>query len=190
MKPGDPRPTTSTTNLGESPWDYGLAMLVDQHDYPLSIGPIHRSVAALTVADVQDLAADRGDRLTTFADREAAFAALRQTASDAEASFVLSDGRSWALLTTPRTHDLDAAVLHENLFDAWQVAEEQVGYHHSLDQALHTTARQPGVVVAVSPPSVRQVMDTAARGIRMPRKSTSFTPKPRMGVVMRDLRDA
>jgi uncharacterized protein (DUF1015 family) len=33
-------------------------------------------------------------------------------------------------------------------------------------------------------------MDAAARGIRMPRKSTSFGPKPLMGLVMRDLRDA
>ena len=33
-------------------------------------------------------------------------------------------------------------------------------------------------------------METAARGVRMPRKSTSFVPKPRMGVVMRDLHDA
>ena len=33
-------------------------------------------------------------------------------------------------------------------------------------------------------------MASAARGIRMPRKSTSFSPKPRMGVVMRDLRDS
>ncbi len=32
-------------------------------------------------------------------------------------------------------------------------------------------------------------MAAAGRGIRMPRKSTSFAPKPRMGVVMRDLRD-
>jgi uncharacterized protein (DUF1015 family) len=70
------------------------------------------------------------------------------------------------------------------------VAEEQIGYHHSLDQALQTTARQPGVVVAVRPPTVAEVMATAARGVRMPRKSTSFAPKPRMGVVMRDLHDS
>ncbi len=77
-----------------------------------------------------------------------------------------------------------------SLLPAWGVAEEQVGYHHSLDQALHTTARQPGIVVAVHPPTVPEVMETAARGVRMPRKSTSFAPKPRMGVVMRDLHDA
>ena len=91
---------------------------------------------------------------------------------------------------TPRTSPVDAAVLHEVLLPAWGVADEQIGYHHSLDQALHTTARQPGIVVAVHPPTMAEVMATAARGVRMPRKSTSFAPKPRMGVVMRDLRDA
>lgn len=176
---------------GESPWDYGLALLVDQHDYPLTIGPIHRSVAAMTIADVQEVSAERRDDFATFPDREAAFAALADRVADPEwTSFVLSDGRAWAVLSTARTHDVDAAVLHDSLFDAWEVAEEQVGYHHSLDQALHTTARQPGIVVAVHPPTVAEVMETAARGIRMPRKSTSFAPKPRMGVVMRDLQDS
>jgi len=175
----------------ESPWDFGLAMLVDQHDYPLTVGPIHRSVGALTIADVQDISAERGDRFATFPNREAAFAAQADRAPDpGTASFVLSDGRAWAVLSTTRTHDVDAAVLHEDLFEAWHVAEEQVGYHHSLDQALHTTARQPSIVLAVNPPTVRQVMEAAARGIRMPRKSTSFSPKPRMGVVMRDLGDS
>jgi uncharacterized protein (DUF1015 family) len=177
---------------GESPWDYGLAMLVDQHDYPMTIGPIHRSVSALTLADVLELSADRGDEVTTCPDRETALAVLAHLPSTPErtAGFVISDGRTWATLSTARHHEVDAAVLHEELFPAWNVAEEQVGYHHSLDQALHTTARQPGVVVGVRPPRLEQVMASAARGARLPRKSTSFTPKPRMGLVLRDLRDA
>lgn len=174
---------------GTSPWDYGLALLVDQRDYPLHIGPIHRSVASLTMADIQELSAERGDRLCGCRDREAAFAMQRETAPD-RAAFVLSDGRTWAVLTTRRTSPVDAAVLAEELLPAWQIADEQVGYHHSLDQALHRTAGQPGVVVAVRPPTLAQVMSSAAQGVRMPRKSTSFGPKPRMGVVMRDLRDS
>ena len=75
---------------------------------------------------------------------------------------MVSDGRAWAVLRTPRTGPVDAAVLHEVLLPAWGVAEEQIGYHHSLDQALHTTARQPGIVVAVHPPTVAEVMATAA----------------------------
>jgi uncharacterized protein (DUF1015 family) len=176
---------------GASPWDYGLAMLVDQNDYPLTVGPIHRSVTALTLSDVVELAAERGDEVHSCTDREAALASIASTAAtDPEcASFVLSDGRTWQVLTTKREHDVDAAVLHHQLFPAWAVTEEQVGYHHSLDQALHTTARQPGVVIGVRPPRLEQVMACAARGIRMPRKSTSFSPKPRMGLVLRDLRD-
>jgi uncharacterized protein (DUF1015 family) len=174
-----------------SPWDYGLALLVDQADHALHIGPIHRSVGALTMSDLQDVSAERADQFRTAPDREAAFAALEQRADDPDcASFVVSDGRAWAVLRTPRGSPVDAAVLHEVLLPAWGVAEEQVGYHHSLDQALHTTARQPGIVVAVHPPTLAEVMASAARGIRMPRKSTSFAPKPRMGVVMRDLHDA
>jgi uncharacterized protein (DUF1015 family) len=174
-----------------SPWDYGLALLVDQADYPLHIGPIHRSVGALTMSDLQDVSADRADTFRTMPDREAAFAAVTSRAQDPDgASFVVSDGRAWAVLRTARTSPVDAAVLHEVLLPAWEVAEEQVGYHHSLDQALQTTARQPGIVVAVHPPALSEVMASAARGVRMPHKSTSFAPKPRMGVVMRDLRDA
>ena len=174
-----------------SPWDFGLAMIVDQHDHPLRVGPIHRSVAAMTMADLSEISADRGDDFRTAPDREAAFAEQAARANDRDrVGFVVSDGRAWALLETGRTSPVDAAVLHESLFPAWGVAEEQVGYHHSLDQALHTTAQQPGVVVAVRPPSLAEVMASAAQGIRMPRKSTSFGPKPRMGVVMRDLRDA
>ena len=173
-----------------SPWDYGLALLVDQADHPLHIGPIHRSVGALTLSDLQDVSAERADQFRSVPDREEAFATLPDRSDDPDhASFVISDGRAWAVLRTPRTSPLDAAVLHEALLPAWGVAEEQVGYHHSLDQALHQTARLPGIVVAVAPPTLAEVMETAARGVRMPRKSTSFAPKPRMGVVMRDLRD-
>ena len=174
-----------------SPWDYGLAMLVDQRDHPMRVGPIHRSVGALTMSDLQEVSTDRGDEFQGVPDREAAFALQASRATDTEhTSFVVSDGRAWAVLRTPRTSPVAAAVLHDVLLPAWGVAEEQLGYHHSLDQALHTTAQQPGIVVAVQPPSVAEVMETAARGVRMPRKSTSFAPKPRMGVVMRDLRDS
>lgn len=175
---------------GSSPWDFGLAMLVDQDDLPLTVGPIHRSVAALTMTDVLDNAIARGDEVRTCPDRESALAALARDPDPRRARFVVSDGRVWTVLSTPRSSSVDAGVLHEEIFPAWNVSEEQIGYHHSIDQALQTTARQPGIVVAVHPPALDQVMATAARGRRMPRKSTSFAPKPRMGLVLRDLRDA
>ena len=171
-----------------SPWDFGLAMLVDQNDHALSVEPIHRSVSGLSVSEVLELSADRGDEVGRCGDRQAALEAL-DADHPGRAVFVVSDGRSWITVATRRGHEVDAAVLHSELLPAWDVSESQVGYHHSLDQALDSTARRPGVVVALRPPNLAQVMASAARGARMPRKSTSFTPKPRMGVVLRDLRD-
>jgi uncharacterized protein (DUF1015 family) len=173
-----------------SPWDYGLALLVDQHDHPLRVGPIHRSVSALTMADVHDLSEEQGFGVRDLPGREAALAALAAPAGPDRADFVVTDGRIWVVLDAPRSSAVDAAVLHDTVLPGWHVDDEQVGYHHSLDQALSTVGRQPGVVVALRPPTVDQVMEAAAQGVRMPRKSTSFSPKPRMGLVMRDLRDA
>jgi uncharacterized protein (DUF1015 family) len=181
-----------------SPWDFGLAMLVVQDDQPaddpsttgLRVGPIHRSVASMTLADVHDLCDAGTARLQAYADREEALTAWRSGSSDTTVAFALCDGHQWGVLTVKRTDPVDAAVLHEGLLPSWGVAEEQIGYHHSLDQALDATRRQPGLVVAVHPPRLEEVMSSAAAGVRMPRKSTSFYPKPRMGIVMRDLRDA
>lgn len=176
---------------GGSPWDYGLAMLVDQGDHPLRVGPIHRFVAAITLSDVLDAVGEREDHDATPVARDVAMAAISERADHDpdRVAFALSDGRDWVLLTAPRTHDVDAAVLHTGLLPAWNVSEDQVDYHHSIDQALRMTARHPGVVIGVRAPALQQVMVAAARGRRMPRKSTSFNPKPRMGLVLRDLRD-
>jgi uncharacterized protein (DUF1015 family) len=192
---------------GQSPWDYGLALLVDQHHHPLHVGPIHRSVLGLTLAEVESAhrrGSTSGKDLGTgdlalgdlalgdldFDDRRSALAALEPDAGDAVTSrLVVTDGRRWAVVTAPRALAVDAAVLHSRLLPAWGVSEDQIGYHHDLGQALERIARRPGIVVAVRPPGLGQVMEAASRGIRLPRKSTSFGPKPRMGLVMRDLRD-
>ena len=167
----------------DSPWAYGLAMLVADDGEALRIGPIHRVVAGLTLPDVEDAAAERGDSFETFAERSA-----DPPPTDA-AVFWLSDGARWARLQTERSSTVDAAVLHDDLLPAWHVTEDQISYHHSLDQALQVVAGEPSIVVVVTPPTLADVTGAAADGQRLPRKSTSFAPKPRMGVVMRDLRD-
>jgi len=47
--------------------------------------------------------------------------------------------------------------------------------------------RHGGLAVLMRPPRLRDVLSASAEGIRMPRKSTSFGPKPRNGLVMRRL---
>ncbi|HSV37871.1 MAG TPA: DUF1015 domain-containing protein, partial [Nocardioidaceae bacterium] len=81
----------------ESPWAFGLAMLVADGDSGLAIGPIHRVVAGLTLRDVEDAAAERGDRYEPAEEPPGALVPGQS------ATFWLSDGTTWATLTTERS---------------------------------------------------------------------------------------
>ena len=86
---------------------------------------------------------------------------------------------------------LDTAVLHDVLLDQqWAVPEERVSYHHTLDQALARARADAGVAVELAPVDPAAVLALAADGVRMPRKSTSFGPKPRTGLVIRAFDEA
>lgn len=181
--------------------DHGLALLVDAARHPLELRGIHRSVAGLAFDDAVAAAAKGFDVVPLAAGDEPA------AALDAEhgTAFVVGDGRRQALLRSPRPsavddavpagrpdgwRDLDAAVLVDLLLaHLWGVddADPRVTYHHDGGDALRTADRDAGVAVLVRPPALADVVGLAARGERMPRKSTSFGPKPWTGLLMRDL---
>ena len=56
---------------------------------------------------------------------------------------------------------------------------------HAERRAELTAGERAGVAVLVRPTSAATVLEVAARGVLMPRKSTFFVPKPRTGLVMR-----
>jgi hypothetical protein len=131
-------------------------------------------------------------------------AALRDAAGHA---FLLTDGESYALLTDPDPatlaaalpplhsalwRALDASVLHALLLERlWEVPDgsPRVRYLHDRDGALRAARRSGGTAVLLRPVSVEAVLEVASTGERMPRKSTSFGPKPRTGLVLRLLDD-
>ena len=85
-----------------------------------------------------------------------------------------------------RWQALDTALLHEVLLPAWRIGEDSFNaFHHDAEGAVHTAARDGGVAVLMAPVDVADVLALAAAGVRMPRKSTSFGPKPRSGFVLR-----
>jgi hypothetical protein len=115
---------------------------------------------------------------------------------------VLSDGQRFALLSgvdgavagavdrrAPRAwRKLDVAVLHQGLVPAaWGVADtpETVVFDHDAAHALATARRDGGTAVLLRPVSEDAVRELANAGVRMPRKSTSFIPKPATGPLMR-----
>jgi hypothetical protein len=125
---------------------------------------------------------------------------LRETAGVA---FVVAGGGEAYLLTDPdplqagaampgrsaRWRGLSAAVLQELLLGRlWGIRddEDSVQVHHDAARALRAADRPPGgVAVICQALSEADVRAVAAHGERVPRKSTSFAPKPRSGLVLR-----
>ncbi|MBB5791415.1 DUF1015 family protein [Jiangella mangrovi] len=188
---------------GEAPIgaDHGLALLVDAARHPLELRGIHRSVGGLSFDDAAAAAAKGFDVVPLSAGDEpaAVLGAERGTA------FVIGAGTRLALLRSPRSsviddavpadrpegwRDLDAGVLVDVLLaHLWGVddADPRVSYHHNGSDALLAAGREAGVAVLTRPPALDDVLALAARGERMPRKSTSFGPKPWTGLLMREL---
>jgi uncharacterized protein (DUF1015 family) len=168
---------------GQGPWDRGLVLLIDQSTCPVDLGPIHRTVSDLSLDSVS---APPGYALGPPTAPTQAEPAVRR------GEFVVTDGERQAGLVHEAERDgsvSDAELLHGEVLPFWAVGEDQVGYHHSVDQALRSARHSGGVAIVMHPADVGEVMDVARAGRVMPRKSTSFGPKPRTGLVMRVFED-
>jgi uncharacterized protein (DUF1015 family) len=179
---------------GQSPaanrWHFGLAMLVDQRQYPLRLGPIHRSVPRLKMRDL----ARTPLLVQPVTSREAAERALATGLSSeygTHLAFLVSDGTEWTLAQPPPGRSagppvaVAAAVLHDSVLPLLVADESTIGYHHSVDGALRAATETDGLAFIANPPSAEQVMTAARHGVTLPRKTTSFGPKPRIGFVLR-----
>ncbi|MGI8701202.1 MAG: DUF1015 family protein [Nocardioidaceae bacterium] len=167
------------------PWDRGLVLLVDQSRYPLRLDAIHRSIAELAL-----------DRLALPAGFESVATSRLEGREprppERSGELVLTDGILSRTVRMPRgagSPVTDVELLHERLLPAWSVSEDRIGYHHTIPQTLQTATRDEGVAVLLHPTTVAEVMDVTRAGKVMPRKSTSFGPKPRTGLVMRVFAD-
>jgi len=193
---------------GAGPWDYGLALLVDSAAYPPQIGAIHRVVPGLAPAAAVDLA--KGSfRVTALPggtrDLPAALGALGQAAGDGGVAFLVAGGGEAHLLSepdpvqleavmpagrSPRWRGLAASVLQELLITRlWGISDDERSVrivHNDAATAIRAADEVPGgTAVICTAPSAADVYAIAANGERVPRKSTSFGPKPRTGLVMR-----
>ena len=191
---------------GAGPWDYGLALLVDSSSYPPHIGAIHRVIPGLEVEQAAKLAAAAFSVRTLpggSADLPAALAELA-AASTAGPAFVLAGEERAYLLTdpdprqanaampaasSPQWRALPAAILQELLISKlWQLTDNERTVkvvHHDALAAVRDAQGADGTAVLCNPMTPAEVYAVAARGEKVPRKSTSFAPKPRTGVVLR-----
>jgi uncharacterized protein (DUF1015 family) len=192
------------SGLGAGPWDYGLAFLVDSDAYPPRLGAIHRVLPGLppehaaelakAAFTVQDLRAD----CTLAGALECLAAAGREGTA-----FLLAGASGFWLLTQPDPVQvtasmpdgasapwrcLDASVMQQLLIGRlWGIAdsERDVLINHDAADAVRGATSTGATAVICNPPSFGAVIELAAQGERVPRKSTSFGPKPRTGLVLR-----
>jgi uncharacterized protein (DUF1015 family) len=191
---------------GAGPWDLGLAMLVDSTAYPPRLGAIHRMVAGLVPSAAARLAASAfcvRELPAGTADVPSALGELADAAAEGVAFLLAGDGRAF-LLTKPDPalvsaavvdqppqlwRQLPGAILQDLLFARiWGIEDDarSVRAIHDAATAIEAADEQPGgTAVICSPMSAGQVYQVAALGKKVPRKSTSFGPKPRTGLVMR-----
>lgn len=161
-----------------------LTLLSDGHQPGIRLGAIHRVLAGIDMDRVVGSPAVSCDRLV---DRSAAIAYLGR--APAAACVLHSRGTYYAASPAepnPACASPDLAVchLHSGWLKRWQVPETDVGYVHELDDAVALTKDQ-GVAVLLPAPGIEEVV-TAARDNRpLPRKATSFGPKPLIGTVFR-----
>jgi uncharacterized protein (DUF1015 family) len=89
---------------------------------------------------------------------------------------------------SPRWQALDASVMQELLLARlWSIKdnERDVLISHDAEEAVRLAVETGGTAVLCNPMRLAAVTDLAAHGERVPRKSTSFGPKPRTGLVLR-----
>jgi hypothetical protein len=189
------------------PWDYGLAFLVDADEYPPRLGAIHRVIPHLAPEEavrlaagaftVEELPGAPGD-----GDIEAAVGRLAEAGRDGTA-FLLTGRDGFWLLTrpdadqlaavmpteaSPRWQALDASVMQQLLLEGlWSIKdnERDVLISHDAAEAVRMAVEAGGTAVICNPMPLAAVKELAAHGERVPRKSTSFGPKPRTGLVLR-----
>jgi uncharacterized protein (DUF1015 family) len=194
---------------GDGPWDYGLAFLVDADSYPPRIGAIHRVLPGLSAETAVRLASAAFEvtALRPPGPADDLEGALELLARGGEHAFLLAGRAGFWLLSAPsparvravmppgtsrRWRSLDAAVLQELLLaDLWGIKdnERDVVVSHDAADAVRMARESGGTAVLCNPVPFEAIRDIAADGECVPRKSTSFGPKPRSGLLLRTFDD-
>lgn len=192
---------------GSGAWDFGLAFLVDASTHPPRLGAVHRVVPGLRPREALRWA-ERGLRAAWHGRDAAAAREVLAEAARQGPAFLLGGDGTYHLLTdpdpvlteralpadhSPRWYLLSTAVLHHLLMPVlWGVQDDDRSafiVHNDADAACRLAERSDGTAVLLPRLEASDVFAVAREGERVPRKSTSFGPKPRTGLVLRVLGD-
>ena len=167
--------------------DAVMALVVELAEDQLSVRAIHRLVQTLPDGVSLPSALEPWFDLAPTAAPDAGISARMDAA---RALTVVTTEGTWMARARPHTdqaaeHDLDSSRL-DVAFDALGVHD--VVYQHGWDVASGAVSGGRAVAaVLLRPATVAQIAEVGRGGARMPAKTTLFWPKPRTGLVIREL---
>jgi hypothetical protein len=167
--------------------DAVMALIVELGEDQLTVQAIHRLVQGLPAGfDLPGALAEWFELTPTApADRT-----ISGRMADAEALALVTPAGTWLARPRPAllsaaAHDLDSSRLDLALA---ALPPHQLTYQHGLDQARAAVATgQADAAVLLRPVTVDEIGAVGRGGVRMPAKTTFFWPKPRTGMVIREL---
>lgn len=178
-----------------SPWNRGVALLVDSVSTPLRLTAIHRVLPGLD--------AEKAARAASGVAHVRPLPSGPRVPRPGEL-VIVGKGRAWsvtepsaaaladALEGTPPGWRRQPAAIADRLLIAscWSVPDlpGAVVHLHDAGRAVAAvTSHGLGTAVLLPTPTEGEVRELAEQGVLLPRKSTSFGPKPAAGMVMRVL---
>jgi uncharacterized protein (DUF1015 family) len=171
---------------GPGPWDATMVYVVELAEHELTVQPIHRLVTGLPGGF------DLVDALRPFFDVSPAGPVdptIVDRMADQGVLALLTLRGAWTL--RPRddalagARDLDSSRLDVALA---ALPPHELTFQHGVDQVVaHVEKGDAQAAVLLRPATVAQIVDIAHGGERMPPKTTFFAPKPRTGIVFREL---
>jgi uncharacterized protein (DUF1015 family) len=167
--------------------DAVMALIVELTEDQLTVQPIHRVISALPAGFDLGGALEEWFELTPTAPPDRT---ITTRMAQAEAVAVLTGAGAWlarprAALSEAARHDLDSSRLDVVLA---ALPPHQVVYQPGWDEAAGAVSTgQADAAVLLRPVTVEQISAVGRGGVRLPAKTTFFWPKPRTGMVVREL---
>lgn len=182
---------TYEAEIGDEAGDHHavMALVVELAGDQLSVQAIHRLVSDLPAGFDLLGGLDPFFDLTPTPPPDSSITARM---ADAGALAVVTASGTWLARPRPTVidtavHDLDSSRLDVALAS---FPDHTVTFQHGwFDAAAEAIGGRSRAAVLVRPASVEQIAGVAQGGVRMPPKTTFFAPKPRTGMVIRDLLD-
>ncbi len=166
--------------------DAVLALVVELAESELAVQAIHRLITGVDLETLRSGLANSFEMSPGPVDP----LALRDEMASAGGLGLIAASGTWVLVPKPELtasagDDLDSSRLAKALES---VHGCEVSYQHGVLEVARAVAENKATAaVLLRPVSVEQIARTAHGGLRMPPKSTFFYPKPRTGIVFREL---